>query len=138
MCIRDRYGSNTILKHKTLLVNYPFPLTDLHQNQQDAGKYLMPLRNNLERAGKSIRRAYCETDIPQLIVWRDLRKRLSLKAYKLSMLKKKINKADKIARQRFCADILNRIRANETFLYNVIFSNGATLYICLLYTSRCV
>ena len=26
---------NTLLKHKTLPVNYPFPLTDLHRKQQD-------------------------------------------------------------------------------------------------------
>ena len=41
----------------------------------------------------------------------------------------KIDEADKVACQHICAEMLDRIEANETFLGNVIFSDESPFYI---------
>jgi hypothetical protein len=68
---------------------------------------------------KSTRRASRETGIPNVIVWRVLRKRLHLKAYKLSVVQH-LKDTDKVLRKEFCMQMFHRIQDDERFLDSVM------------------
>jgi hypothetical protein len=51
---------------------------------------------------KSTRRASRETGIPNVTVWGVLRKRLRLKAYKLSIVQHLTDDVHKVVRKKFC------------------------------------
>ncbi|PNF38889.1 hypothetical protein B7P43_G09910 [Cryptotermes secundus] len=71
---------------------------------------------------KSTRRASRETGIPNVTVWRVLRKRLHLKAYKLSIVQH-LTDADKVVRKEFCT------QEDKKFLDSVIFSDESTFHV---------
>ena len=77
---------------------------------------------------KSTRRASRETGIPNVTVWRVLRKRLHLKAYKLSIVQHLTN-ADKVVRKEFCMQMFQRIQDDGKFLDSVIFSDESTFHV---------
>ncbi|PNF39058.1 hypothetical protein B7P43_G04850, partial [Cryptotermes secundus] len=75
----------------------------------------------------STRRASRETGIPNVAVWRVLRKRIHLKAYKLSIVQH-LTDADKAVRKEFCMQIFHRIQDDEKFPVSVIFSDESTFH----------
>jgi hypothetical protein len=74
---------------------------------------------------KSTRCASLEAGTPNVTVWRVLRKRLNLKAYKLSIAQH-LTDSDKTVRKEFCMQMFQRIHDDERFLDSVIFSNKDT------------
>lgn len=77
---------------------------------------------------KSTRRASRETGISQPTIWRILRRRLHLKPYRFSMVQH-ITDNDKMVRRDFCAEMLDRIADDETYLNHVIFSDESTFHV---------
>ena len=77
---------------------------------------------------KSTRLASQETGIPNVTVWRVLRKRLHLKAYKLSIVQHLMN-ADKVVHKEFCMQMFQRIQDDGKFLDSVIFSDESTFHV---------
>ena len=69
-----------------------------------------------------------ETCIPNVTVWRVLRKRLRLKAYKLSIVQNLTN-ADKVVRKEFCMQMFQRIQENGKFLDSVNFGDESTFHV---------
>ena len=71
---------------------------------------------------KSTRRASSEIGIPNVTVWRVLRKRLHLKAYKLRVsIVQHLTNADKVVRKEFCMEMFQRVQDDGKFLDSVIF-----------------
>jgi hypothetical protein len=77
---------------------------------------------------KSTRYASRVTGIPYVTVRRVLRKRLHLKAYKLSVVQH-LKDEDEVIREEFCVQMFQRIQDDETFLYSVIFSDEGTFHV---------
>jgi hypothetical protein len=85
---------------------------------------------------KSTRRASQETAIINVAVWPVLRKRLHLKAYKLSIVQH-LTDADKEVRKEFCFQMFHRINEDEKFLDSVIFSDESTFHVsCRIWGSE--
>ncbi|PNF27089.1 hypothetical protein B7P43_G08552 [Cryptotermes secundus] len=77
---------------------------------------------------KSTPRASRETGIPNVTVWRVLRKRLHLKSYKLSIVQH-LTVADKVVRKEFCMKMFHRMQDDEKFLDSVILSDESTFHV---------
>jgi hypothetical protein len=67
------------------------------------------------------------TGIPNVTVWRVLRKHLLLKVYKLSIVQH-LKGADKAVRKEFCVQMFHRILDDARFLDSVIFSDENTFH----------
>ncbi|XP_021938078.1 uncharacterized protein LOC110838797 [Zootermopsis nevadensis] len=76
---------------------------------------------------KSTRRVSRESGIPHVTVWRVLRRRLHLRACRLSMVQA-ISDGNKLARKEFCTEMLRRVEDDEGFLDSVIFSDESTFH----------
>jgi hypothetical protein len=77
-----------------------------HGRQCFSGATVEQPRDSFVRSPrKSKRRATRETGIPNITVWRVLRKRLHLKAYKLSIVHQ-LRDADQVVREKICMQIL--------------------------------
>jgi predicted GTPase len=61
-------------------------------------------------------------------VWRVLRKRLHLKAYKLSIVQHLMD-ADTVVRKEFCMQMFHRVQDDERFLDTVIFSDESKFHV---------
>ncbi|PNF19071.1 hypothetical protein B7P43_G11300 [Cryptotermes secundus] len=77
---------------------------------------------------KSTRRASWETGIPNVTVWRVLRKSLHSKAYKLSIVQHLMD-ANKVVCKEFCMQMLHQTQDDEKFLDSVIFSDMDTFHV---------
>ncbi|PNF20647.1 hypothetical protein B7P43_G03034 [Cryptotermes secundus] len=87
------------------------------------------IRENFVRSSrKSRRRASRETGIPNVTVWRVLRKRLHLKVYELSIVQH-LTDAGKVVRKEFYMQMFHRIQDDEKFLDSVIFSDESTFHV---------
>lgn len=77
---------------------------------------------------KSLARRSLELGIPKSTVYKVVRKRLKLRAYKIQLLHE-IKITDKVKRVDFAVFILDSIEENENFLENVMFSDEATFHV---------
>ncbi|VVC37581.1 Protein of unknown function DUF4817,Domain of unknown function DUF4371 [Cinara cedri] len=77
---------------------------------------------------KSTRRAGLELDLPHSTVWRVLRRRLTLKAYRLQLLRVLLPE-DKQKRIDFCDFISEKRGENESFVSRIVFSDEATFHV---------
>lgn len=77
---------------------------------------------------KSLRRASRELQMPHQTIWKVVRRRLLMKAYKIHMLQA-LQPNDKIARMNFCNFFQESIDNNESFSSRLIFSDEATFHI---------
>ncbi|CAI6343896.1 unnamed protein product [Macrosiphum euphorbiae] len=77
---------------------------------------------------KSTRRAGLELDLPHSTVWRVLRRRLTLKAYRIQLLQALLPD-DKQKRIDFCNFISEKQEENESFVSRIVFSDEATFHL---------
>ena len=75
---------------------------------------------------KSLRRTGQETQIPPTAVWRIQRKSLTMKPYKL-LLVKAITADDKRKRKQFCVDMQEKLEEDK-FMKHLVFSDEATFH----------
>lgn len=77
---------------------------------------------------KSTRRASLQLNIPHMTIWRVLRNRLHLHAYKLQIVQA-LKPNDKPKRFQFAQNILSSVEVDENYLRRYIFSDEATFYV---------
>jgi hypothetical protein len=75
-----------------------------------------------------MRRASRETSIPNVTMWRVLRKRLHLQAYKLSLVQH-LTDVNKVVHKEFCVQMFHWTQDDERFLNSVIFSDESTFHV---------
>ena len=78
---------------------------------------------------KSIRRVSTELQIPRSTIHKINHKRLNLCAFKIP-LRHHIKPNDRPLRAHFAAEMLLRIENNNSYLYNIVFSDEATFHLC--------
>lgn len=76
---------------------------------------------------KSIRRASQELTLPCTTVWRTLRKRLSMKPYKLQLVQQ-LKPNDKERRFEFCVNVQRWMEEDDDIVNRIIFSDEATFH----------
>jgi hypothetical protein len=69
---------------------------------------------------KSLSRGSRQLSVPQTTLWRVLRKRLVVKAYKLQLLQA-LRSLDKTSRFNVCTEMQGRMEDDDTFLRRLIF-----------------
>jgi hypothetical protein len=76
---------------------------------------------------KYVRRASRELAMPQMTVWKVLRKRLQMRPYRLQLLQA-LRHADHAVRAHFCIDMLQAM-TDEDFLSRLIFSDESSFHL---------
>jgi hypothetical protein len=86
---------------------------------------------------KSLSRGSRELSMRQTTLWRVLRKRLVMKAYKLQLLQA-LKPLDKTSRFNFCTEMQGRMEEVHNFSYRFIFSDEAAFHLGSFYVLKYV
>jgi hypothetical protein len=76
---------------------------------------------------KSTRRASAELQLPQLTVWKVMRKRLHMTPYRLQLLQK-LKPGENDARHSFCSSMQEKFE-EDGFWERLVFSDEATFHV---------